>query len=802
MMESLDDNLEGRKRTSRALRIGYVATLLLIGAICLWFYSEQKAQNRVISHLSQMVSEFGRLDDSLASLAARAEQLDTLPANANLETARNGLLMKQAAVEEALQRVRGLWRDPLTGDSLRRRVQSSDRYVRTDNPFEHYESIADPSGILAADSVDQLRWQGRLLNSKYESLVNQPGAKISDIILASLNGRIMDQGQRVQLFLLTTIGVLVSLGLLVFLPIDILLWRTMGRLDKAIDRANREGQKARHAERAKSEFLANMSHEIRTPMNGVLGMAELLSRTALDTKQRTFTDIIVKSGQSLLAIINDVLDFSRIDAGQLTLVEAPFNLRETVEDVGMLLSNSAAEKDLEMILRYDPMLPQRFIGDSGRLRQVLMNIVGNAVKFTELGGIVIDVSGQRRDAAVDLTIQIEDSGPGIPQDKIDAIFDKFSQADGSSTRRHEGTGLGLAIASGLIKSMGGTIQVESEPGTGSTFQVNLSLPVELPVDLPFELPVEETDSATLGRGTVSFSDTRVVIIDDNPVSQAVTREQLRSWSFDCAAVESIEMAIVLCVRSADMGLPVDLIMLDTQSPEQSGALLATCLETYPSISGTPVLLATAVDHVGTADLCRRLGFSAFLAKPARVSLLQETITAVLAQRRQTETAPSERPEAQNEAQDEAKAVPQHSGLDAGELESNRLDVLVAEDNEVNQMVFDHMLGELGVSYRIAEDGVEALELYRKLQPRLILMDVSMPRKNGLQAAAEIRRAEAGAATRTPIVGVTAHALKDDRQRCLDAGMDDYLPKPISPEKLAAKVELWLGSRQTGISRRA
>ncbi len=785
-MEQLDDNPEGRRKVSRILRVSYVATLLLIGCICVWFYSEQRAQYRTISHLSLMINELGSLDDALAALASRAKQISELPDSAGFESVKRGLLFRQESVAEDVERFHQLWEDPRTDVDLRQKVYNSDRYIRADDPFEHYDSMIDSTGIRDARTMDDLRWQGRVLFSKYDGFINQTGDKISQIILESLKNRVVAQGQRVQLFMLTTIGVLVALGLLVFLPIDILLWRTMQRLDAAIARANRDGQKAREAERAKAEFLANMSHEIRTPMNGVLGMAELLSRTSLDTKQRTFTDIIVKSGQALLTIINDILDFSKIDAGHMSLTEAPFNLRETLEDINTLVAGSAMEKDLEIILRYEPTLPEWFVGDVGRIRQVLTNIVGNAVKFTEVGGVLIDISGKREGATVALKIRVEDSGPGIPQDKVDAIFDKFSQADGSSTRRHEGTGLGLAIASGLVELMGGRIGVESKVGEGSTFWIELTL------------PAHEADHVGQRTAPISFSGSRVVIIDHNPISQTVIREQLRSWSFDCAAVESIEMATVLCVRSSDLDLPVDLIVLDTQSPERCGETLAACRKAYPQIAAIPVLLITAVDYPGTTDLCRRFGFSAFLTKPVRASLMLETITAILSGRRGS-SAPRT---PQLEAAASAGKLAIHPTADAATPTDTQVDILVAEDNEVNQLVFDHMLGVTGLSYRIASDGQEAIELYRKLNPRLVLMDVSMPKKSGYQATAEIRRIEAGGSMHTPIIGVTAHALKDDRQNCLDCGMDDYLPKPISPEKLADKIHQWLRNEQTWASQTA
>ena len=778
-MVELGENLKSRRRTSLLLRVGYVATLLLIGSICIWFYSEQNAQNRTISHLSLMIRELGKLDDTLAALATRAEQVGELPDDAGIESVKKGLLFRQAAVAEEFRHFRELWESPQTSEALKHEVYNADRYMKADDPFKHLKSIADPTEIEKATTIDDLRWQGRVLFSKYDSFLEHSGAKISQIILETLKDNVMAQGRRVQTFLLTTIGALVALGLLVFLPIDILLWRTMRRLDLAIDQANEEGRKAKEAERTKSEFLANMSHEIRTPMNGVLGMAELLSRTELDNKQRTFTDIIVKSGQALLTIINDILDFSKIDARQMTLSDAPFNLRETVEDIATLLAGSVAEKDLEMVLRYDPSLPESFVGDVGRIRQVLTNIVGNAVKFTDSGRIVVDISGKYADGSADIRIRVEDTGPGIPEDKINVIFDKFSQVDGSSTRRHEGTGLGLAIAAGLVELMGGQLGVESKVGDGSTFRIDLSLPVHA---------AREAEKQTT---PVSFGDARVVVIDNSRISQKVIREQLRSWSFDCVAVESIELAVAVCHKSAELDLPVDLIILDTQTPEKCGETLAGCLAAFSPISATPVLLMTAIDHTGTGDLCRRLGFAGYLTKPARASLLLETITAILTGKHQIN---AEQQDAGSREPKPARApaeIAVHPRADAAAHEPDQVDILVAEDNEVNQMVFDHMLGETGLSFRIAGDGEEAIELYRRLKPKLVLMDVSMPKKNGYQATAAIREIEADSGKHTPIVGVTAHALKDDRKRCLNAGMDDYLPKPISPEKLTAKVEHWL-----------
>ena len=785
-MGELADNPKGRKGISIFLRVSYVTTILLVGGICILFYSEQQAQNRAISHYGLMVKCIGELDDALAQLAGRAAQVEMLPDDAGVESVKKGLIFRQDAVKTEFERFRELWLSPETPESLRQSVYAADRYMRADDPFKQYRQITDTADVENAKTVDDLRWAGKVLFSIYDSFLNQTGAKVTQTILESLKETTVTQGRRVQTFLLTTIAVLLALGLFVFIPTDLLLWRALHRLDLAIAQARQESRKAKAAEKTKSEFLANMSHEIRTPMNGVLGMAELLARTDLSNKQRTFTDIIVKSGQALLTIINDILDFSKIDARQMQLNPAPFSLREAIEDIATLLSGSVAEKDLEMVVRYDPQLPDAFVGDVGRIRQVLTNIIGNAVKFTDHGQILVNIQGSATDNTANIRISVKDTGPGIPADKLGIIFDKFSQVDGSSTRKFEGTGLGLAIAAGLVELMGGRIGVESAVGKGSNFWLELKLPVSRTV----EHAIPETP--------VDINGARIILIDANRMSQDVAREQLRSWSFDCAAVESIPLAAGLAYKSAELGLPADLIILDTPVPEEAARQLRAALAATPSTSDIPILLMTAVDHVGTAELCDRLGITGYVTKPVRASHLLETITAILTNKA---NGPSQLAAGMAPAPEETGAAPQpvrHGGADiaAAAQPSPRagphaIDILVAEDNEVNQMVFDHMLGETGFAFRIASDGQEAVELWRELNPRLILMDVSMPRMNGYQATAYIRKQEAIAGDHTPIIGVTAHALKDDRARCLEAGMDDYMPKPISPEKLTQKIETWL-----------
>ncbi|TIR17040.1 MAG: response regulator [Mesorhizobium sp.] len=571
----------------------------------------------------------------------------------------------------------------------------------------------------------------------------------------------------------------------------VLIFRPM---ENAIRRAFAESAaslfKAEAADRAKSEFLANMSHEIRTPMNGVLGMAELLAKTELTPRQKTFTDVIVKSGNALLTIINDILDFSKINAGQLTLDPAPFRLAEAVEDVATLVSARVAEKNLELIVRVDPRLPAFVVGDAGRFRQIVTNLLGNAVKFTEKGHVLVDVGGDVVDGVVQLKVRVEDTGIGIPAEKLQSVFEKFAQVDGSSTRRHEGTGLGLAIAARLVDLMGGKIGVESEIGRGSVFWFAVPLPTHNQEAADKLVPVDVTGA-------------RVLVIDDNPVNREILLEQLRSWSFDCAAAESGAVGLAFLDRACQLGASVDCIILDYQMPGMNGADVARAIAADSRLSSIPVVLLTSVDQVDFGRMVIDFGIVAHLTKPARSAVLLGTvISAIQKARMQGAKAHFVREPATAQAAPPSftvirgPAAPVPAAPESTAAPSGPIDILIAEDNDVNQLVFGQILNGFGLSYRIAGNGRTAVEMYRALRPRLVLMDVSMPEMNGYEATRAIRAIEAQSGDHTPIIGVTAHALKGDREKCIEAGMDDYLPKPVSPDRLGAKIGTWLSETVT------
>ncbi len=537
-----------------------------------------------------------------------------------------------------------------------------------------------------------------------------------------------------------------------------------------IGEIRREAERARRAEQAKSDFLANMSHEIRTPMNGVMGMTELLGATELTARQRNFVGIIDESSRALLTLINEILDFSKIDAGQMRLDPAPFRLSRLVAEPASLVSRSAAAKNVEIVARIAPNAPARLVGDFGRLRQVMVNLVGNAVKFTESGQVEIDVettpAGEGR---VRLRIEVRDSGCGVAEEDRARIFEKFTQVDGSVRRKAQGAGLGLAISAGLIDLMGGRIGVDSEIGVGSTFHIELELPVDEGADAPAAPPRE-------------YAGLRILVIDDNETNRMIMQERLAAWRFSEASAASGREGLTRLAREAARGAPFDLVILDHHMPGMSGEDTLAELRSTPGIEATPAILLGSLEDAPSMERMGALGLSAALAKPALASDLLDAIALALS-----------RAPAAGAAREAAGGV----GPASVEAEGPA-DVLVADDNPVNRLLAMELVARLGLRAEGAEDGDEALAMIARSRPRIVLMDVSMPVLDGLSATRRLRERErAEGLPRLPVIGLTAHAYAEDRRRCLEAGMDEHLPKPISGDVLAITLDRWLDRPEEG-----
>lgn len=536
---------------------------------------------------------------------------------------------------------------------------------------------------------------------------------------------------------------------------------------------------AEAASRAKSQFLANMSHEIRTPLNGVLGMADILSRTKLNAEQKDMLGTVISSGNALLTVINDVLDFSKIEAGKMRLVNQPFNLRTCIEDAVSALAPPAEAKGLELIIRLDPALCDAVIGDEGRVRQILTNILGNAIKFTDAGHVLVDVTAQRRAGEVAVSISVNDTGCGIPRDKLERVFEMFEQVDGSASRHHDGTGLGLAITRRLLDLMQGRIGVESEVGLGTSFRMDFVLGHNADADLAQAV------------STVDIFGRALLIVDDNAVNRRILEEQARSWGLVPVSVDSGAQALSLLASGASFAMAI----LDYQMPGMNGFELARALKADQTTAALPLLLLTSVGQLGDLDEKIAGHFEAMIVKPARSGMLADKVREIIS-RSAAPVAAAATPMPDIAAMlrelAEIKTEPPAPAIEAVAQPEpvvvsadGRITVLVAEDNDVNRRVIAAMLADGGYNVHFAHDGVQAVEAYRKLSPDIVLMDVSMPNLDGLGATAQIRKLEAGQSRTARVIGLTAHAMPEDRKTCLDSGMDDYLAKPIIREKLLA-----------------
>ncbi|MFO1022972.1 MAG: PAS domain-containing protein [Planctomycetales bacterium] len=523
-------------------------------------------------------------------------------------------------------------------------------------------------------------------------------------------------------------------------------------------------EEAEFANQAKSAFLANMSHEIRTPLNAILGMTELVLDTPLSEGQREYLRLVHESGESLLGIINDVLDFSKIEAGKLDLYPEPFYLRGCIEDAVRSLAIRAHRKGLELVCHIPLDVPQHLVGDAGRVRQVLINLVGNAIKFTDQGEVVVRVACLEKDAKEALLLfSVTDTGIGISPEKLDLIFAPFEQADSSTTRRFGGTGLGLSISTRLAELMHGSLQATSELGAGSTFRFTCRL----------ELGEETSD--TTQQGVHNLSDRRVLVVDDNPTNCKIMQEIFFSWGLLPHVVQSGREALEVMQREFAAGRPFELLVTDLNMPEWDGLDLVQRVRQDPDLADLPTILLTSGVQSDFHTRCKALEISRWLLKPVKQSELFDAVVAGIGEGEIIE------PEQGADGSAHAPVITGH--------------ILLAEDSVINQKLARGLLEKWGHTLEIVGNGRDAINKWQSESFDLILMDLQMPVMGGLEATQRIREIESGSGKRIPIIALTAHALKGDRETCLAAGMDGYLSKPIRAEELRQLLETFLAPHQ-------